>query len=151
MAYSIQKLGDFIKGNKSGPKECQMKWRTVLCQRHACYCVYLHTKGIRLEWKHHLYFYSRKKINELTVTGITFDHLVGWFKAGIGDLSNRELLMVSLLSGDNRRIGSQGEVNTWVGHQVCLELGEIYVQRTVETQGRSDGAHNLTDQPGEGK
>ena len=85
------------------------------------------------------------------MTWVTFDHLVGWFKTGIGDFSNGELLMVSLLSGDNGCICSQREVNTWVGHQVCLELSQIHVQRTVETQGRSDGAHNLTDQPGKGK
>jgi hypothetical protein len=29
-----------------------------------------------------------------TVTWVTFDHLVGWFKAGVGDLSNRQLFVV---------------------------------------------------------
>ena len=31
------------------------------------------------------------------MTGITLDHLVGRFETGIGDLSHRKLLMVSLL------------------------------------------------------
>ena len=82
------------------------------------------------------------------MTWVTFDHLVGRFKTSIGDLGNRELLMVSLLSGDDRCISSQREVNTWVGHQVCLELCQVNVQRTIKTQGSSDGAHDLTDQPG---
>merc|ERR1719278_708936 len=33
----------------------------------------------------------------LAVTGIAFDHLVGRFKASIGDLRHRKLFMVSLL------------------------------------------------------
>ena len=33
----------------------------------------------------------------LAVTGIAFDHLVGRFETGIGDLSNRKLFMVSFL------------------------------------------------------
>merc|ERR1712001_97720 len=33
----------------------------------------------------------------LSMTGIAFDHLVGGFETGIGDLSNRKLFMVSFL------------------------------------------------------
>ena len=35
-----------------------------------------------------------------TVARVTFDHLVGRFKAGVGDLCDRELLMICLLGGD---------------------------------------------------
>ena len=34
----------------------------------------------------------------LAVTRVTLDHLVGRLKAGVGDLSHRQLLVVSLLS-----------------------------------------------------
>lgn len=33
----------------------------------------------------------------LAVTGIALDHLVGWLEAGVGDLSNGQLLVVGLL------------------------------------------------------
>ncbi len=81
------------------------------------------------------------------MTWVTFHHLVGWLKASIGDFSNRKLLMVGLLSRDDWSVGSQREVDTWVGHQVGLELSKIHIQGTIKTQGSSDGAHNLANQP----
>merc|ERR1712131_89940 len=36
----------------------------------------------------------------LAMTGITFYHLIGWHETSIGDVRNRQLLMVGLLSGD---------------------------------------------------
>ncbi len=68
------------------------------------------------------------------MTRVTFDHLVGWLKAGIGDFSNRELLVVGLLSRDDWSISSQREVDTWVGHQVGLELSKIHIQGTIKTK-----------------
>ena len=58
----------------------------------------------------------------LAMTRVTLHHLVSRLKASIGDLSYRQLLMVSLLSRDNRGIGDQGEMDPGVGHQVGLEL-----------------------------
>ncbi len=37
--------------------------------------------------------------------------------------ATESLLMVGLLSGDDRSVCGQGEVDTRVGHQVGLELG----------------------------
>ena len=51
-----------------------------------------------------------------------------------------------LLSRDDWSIGGQREVDTWVGHQVGLELSEIHVQGTVEPEGSRDGRHDLTNQ-----
>ena len=73
-------------------------------------------------------------------------HLVGGFKCGVGDLSHRQLLVVGLLGGDDGGVGGEREVDTWVGHQVGLELGQIHVEGTVEAQGGSDGGHDLADQ-----
>jgi len=36
-------------------------------------------------------------------------------------------------------------VDTGVGHQVGLELGKIDVEGTVESEGGSEGGHNLGD------
>ena len=52
----------------------------------------------------------------LAVTWVTFHHLVGWLKGSVGDLGNRQLFMVSLLGGDDRGVGGQREVDSWVGH-----------------------------------
>ena len=55
------------------------------------------------------------------VTWVTFNHLIGWFKASVGDFRNTQLLVISFLSRDNGSIGGQREVNAWVWHQVGLE------------------------------
>jgi hypothetical protein len=82
----------------------------------------------------------------LSVTWIALHHLVGWLEAGVGNLSNGQLLVVSLLSRDDWSIGGQREVDTWVWHQVGLELGQVDVQGTIETQRGSDRADDLANQ-----
>ena len=82
----------------------------------------------------------------LAVTWVAFHHLVGRLEAGVGDLSHRQLLVVGLLGRDDRSVGGQREMDTWVGHQVGLELRQIHVQGTIETQGSGDGADDLGDQ-----
>ena len=72
--------------------------------------------------------------------------LVGRFKASVGDLGNRELLVVSLLGGDDWSISSQREVDPGVGHQVGLELSQINIQSTVKSERSSDGGDNLSHQ-----
>jgi hypothetical protein len=81
-----------------------------------------------------------------TVTWVTFYHLVGWLKASIGDFSNRELFMISLLGRDNWGVCGEREVDTWVGYQVGLEFSQVDVQGTIESQGGSDRGDNLTNQ-----
>ena len=54
------------------------------------------------------------------VTWVTFNHLIGWLKTHVCDLRDSQLLVVGFLSRDNRSIGGQREVNTWVWHQVGL-------------------------------
>ena len=62
------------------------------------------------------------------MAGVALHHLVGRLEAGVGDLSNAELLMVGLLGGDDRSVGDEGEVDPGVGHQVGLELGQVHVE-----------------------
>ena len=80
------------------------------------------------------------------MTGVALHHLVGGLEAGVGDLSHRQLLVVGLLGGDDGSVGGQREMDTWVGHQVGLELGQIHVEGTIEAQGGGDGGHDLGDQ-----
>jgi len=101
--------------------------------------------GVDVLW-HNITSVQHAASHVLTVSWIALDHLVGWLEASVGDLGNGELLVVGLLGGDDWSIGDQWEVDSWVWDQVGLELGEIDVQGTVESEGGGDGADDLTDQ-----
>jgi hypothetical protein len=68
------------------------------------------------------------------VTRIALGHHICWFKSRVGDLSNGQLLVVSLFSRNDWSIRTQHKVDTWIGHQVGLELSNIHVQSTIETK-----------------
>ena len=51
--------------------------------------------------------------------------------------------MVGLLSRDQRGIGGEREVDAGVGHQVGLELVQVHVQGSLETQRGGDGGDHL--------
>ena len=104
----------------------------------------------------------------LSVAWVTDDHLVVWLEACIdmlalltkGQTSSRrnkirtlegkvmdlEGLVGASVAGDNRSVADQWVVDTWVGHQVGLELVEIDVESTIESERGGDGADNLSDQ-----
>jgi len=48
--------------------------------------------------------------------------------------SKKDLLMVSLLAGDDGSVTKQHEVYYGVGDDVGLELGDVDVEGTVESQ-----------------
>ena len=54
--------------------------------------------------------------------------------------------MMSFFHRDSRRIGNKREVNSGIRHQVCLELVQIHVEGTVESQRGRDGGDNLPNQ-----
>ena len=54
--------------------------------------------------------------------------------------------MVGLLSGDDWSVGDQREMDTRVRYQVSLELSQIDVQGTIESQRSGDGGDNLSDE-----
>merc|ERR1712045_49841 len=82
----------------------------------------------------------------LSVTGVALGHHGGGLEGGVGDLGDGELLVVSLLSGDDWGVGGEHEMDTWVGHEVGLELGHIDVEGTIESEGGSEGGDNLGDE-----
>lgn len=81
------------------------------------------------------------------MAGVALCHHGGRLKGRVGDLSHGQLLMVSLLRGDDWGVGGEHEVDAGVGHQVGLELGHIHVQGTVKAQGGSQRRDDLGDQP----
>merc|ERR1719412_435644 len=78
---------------------------------------------------------------------VALHHLVGGLEAGVGDLSNGQLLMVSLLRGDDGGVGDQREVDPGVGHQVGLEFSQVHVEGSIKAQGGGDGGHDLANYP----
>ena len=62
-----------------------------------------------------------------------------------GQVVDLEALMSTLGSRDDRGIADQGVVDTGVRHQVGLELVQVDVQSTIETQRRGDRADDLGD------
>ena len=73
-------------------------------------------------------------------------HLVIGLEALQCQILGLETLVRALGGGDDRRIGDQWVMDTWVWNQVSLELVQIDVQGAIESKGRSDGADNLGDQ-----
>merc|ERR1719373_193359 len=69
-----------------------------------------------------------------SVTRITLDHLIGRLKAGVGDLRDRQLLVVGFFSRDDWSIGDKWEVDAGIGHQVGLELGQINIEGAIKPQ-----------------
>jgi hypothetical protein len=82
----------------------------------------------------------------LSVTRVTLSHHGGRLEHGVGDLSYGELLVVGFLSRDDRSVRRQHKVDTRVRHQVGLELGDINVESTIETEGRSQRRNYLGHQ-----
>ena len=54
-------------------------------------------------------------------------------------------LVRALVCRHDRRIANQRIMDTWIWHQVGLELVEIDIERTIETQAGGDGADNLSN------
>ena len=95
---------------------------------------------------HHITSVEQTAGHILPKARIALHHLIDRLKTRIGDLSNRQLLMVRLLSGDDWCVSSQWEVNTWVGDQIGLELSEINVESTIETERGRKGTDDLSDE-----
>ena len=55
------------------------------------------------------------------VTWVTFHHLIGWLKTGIGDFRDTQLFMVGFFSRNNWSISGQWKVNTRIWNQVGLK------------------------------
>ncbi len=70
----------------------------------------------------------------LTVTRIALGHHGSGLKGRVGDLGDRELLVVGLFGRDDGSVGRKHEVDARVRDQVGLELGDIHVQGTIETE-----------------
>jgi hypothetical protein len=78
----------------------------------------------------------------LSIARIALHHLVVWLEACHRDLLDGVGLVGCLRGGDNGGVGNEREVDTGVWHQVGLELVEIDVEGTVESERSSNGRDN---------
>merc|ERR1719327_1499668 len=81
----------------------------------------------------------------LAVTGITLGKHGSGLEHRVGDLAHGQLLVVRLLSRDDRGVRRKHEVDTRVWHQVGLELGDVHVQSAIETQRGRQRRRDLRD------
>ncbi|EPY42742.1 hypothetical protein AGDE_00997 [Angomonas deanei] len=79
----------------------------------------------------------------LTVARVALGEHASGLEDGVGDLGDGELFVVGLLGGDDGGVGGEHEVDTGVGHEVGLELGQINVEGTIEAERRGEGGHHL--------
>merc|ERR1712025_867595 len=93
--------------------------------------------SVHILW-HHVSSVEEAAGHVLAVTRVTLHHLVCRLETGVGDLRNSYLLMVSLLSRDDRSIGHQRKVDPGIGNQVGLELSKVNVQSSIKSERSSD-------------
>merc|ERR1712224_701540 len=84
---------------------------------HGC----IHILGDHITTVHHA------ASHVLTMAWVAFSHHGRWLKAGVCNLSHGQLLMVRFLGRDDWSVTGQDEVNTWVWHQVGLELSNVNI------------------------
>merc|ERR1711981_614386 len=81
-----------------------------------------------------------------TMSGVALGHHGGGLEGGVGDLSDGELLVVSFLGGDDGGVGGKHEMDSGVGDEVGLELSDIDVEGTIESEGGGKGGDDLGDE-----
>ena len=81
-----------------------------------------------------------------TVSWVALGHHGCWFEGRVGDFSNGELFVISLLSRDDWGIRGQHEMDSWVWDQVSLEFSDIDVEGTIESQRGSQRGDDLSDE-----
>lgn len=108
--------------------------------------------ALRLEMRHCAVNLLRNDITTVEQAGrhvfavarIAFDHLVVGFEAGARDLRHGVGFVRGFGSGDHGSVGNEREVDARIGHQVGLELIQVNVEGTVETEGGGDGGDDWT-------
>jgi hypothetical protein len=81
----------------------------------------------------------------LAMTRIALGHHLSGLKAAVGQLGNRQGFVIHFVGTDDWGIRAQQEVNSRVRDQVGLELSDIDVQGTVESQRGRQGRNHLSN------
>eukprot|EP00962_Isochrysis_galbana_P028381 scaffold8972_cov118-Isochrysis_galbana.AAC.3 len=95
---------------------------------------------------HHVAAVHEAARHVLAVARVHLDEHGGRLEDRVGDLGDRELLVVRLLGRDDGRERGDGEVDARVRHQIGLELGQVHVERAVKAE---RGGHRRDDLRGQ--
>mmetsp|Transcript_15830 Transcript_15830/g.51540 ORF Transcript_15830/g.51540 Transcript_15830/m.51540 type:complete len:418 (+) Transcript_15830:301-1554(+) len=82
----------------------------------------------------------------LAVAGVALGHHARGLEDGVGDLRDRQLLVVRLLRRDDGGVRREHEVDARVGHEVGLELRDVDVERAVEAERRRERRRDLGEE-----
>jgi len=59
-----------------------------------------------------------------------------------GDFLHAVTFVLRKTLGEDRGIGNDRVMDSRVGYQICLKLGEVNIQGPIEAEGRSDGGND---------
>ena len=65
---------------------------------------------------------------------IALHHLIERLEHRVGDVGHRDLLVIGILSRQNRRVRDEWKVNAWIGHEIRLKLDQVDVEGAVESK-----------------
>jgi hypothetical protein len=82
----------------------------------------------------------------LSSSRIALGHHVSGLEDGVGEISNGQLLVVSLLLGDDGSIRAKHKVDSGIGNQVSLELVDVDVEGSSKSEGSSQRGDELSNQ-----
>ena len=83
----------------------------------------------------------------LALAGFALDEHVLLLKESVGELGDGVSLVEGVLGAVDGGVGSQQKVDPGVGHQVDLELVDVNVQGSLETERSSQRRNNLGNEP----
>ena len=97
-----------------------------------------------------IFWYDISSIHEtashvFTVSWIALSHHRSWLESWVGDLSNWELFMICFFSWDDWWVWWKHKVDSWIWDQVGLELSNINVKSTIESERSSQWWDNLSN------
>merc|ERR1719244_254782 len=127
--------GDYSRGLVVNPNlEAS---RTPIHELHTSLCLDGSDGGVNI-LGHHIASVEHAAGHVLPAARVALDHGTGRLETGVGDLSNVQLLVVSLLSRDDGGIGDEREMDPRVGNKIRLELIQVNIQSSVKSQGGCD-------------
>merc|ERR1711865_1282725 len=148
-AASTHHLGKITTRDDSGwlvvDAALESSWRPVdelngaLCFDGRNRCV--HILGHHVSTVHH----AARHV--LAVTRIALHEHGGRLEHAHGNLCDGKLFMVGFLCGDDGRIAGKHEVDTWIWDKISLELSDVNVESTIETQGSCERGDDLRQEP----
>lgn len=82
----------------------------------------------------------------LSVSWVALDHHVGWLESTRGDFWDSQLFVVGFFGWNDWGIRRKHEMDSWIWHQIGLELSNVDVECSVESQRSSQRRDDLSNE-----